>query len=289
MSLPHTTPLLSRLRIAVGAWTGVALCAHAALLFPETSFTATATTGLQRVEHAFPFSNTGSQTVRVERCILSCGSCARAQAVPDVIPPGATGSVAFAVTVTGWSTTNLVVAHVLTDEGVSAITSLRITVIRSTGTVPDKRIAIRLTKRAPTGLASLDVSGRWNLTATDIWFDAPAGESPALDPREREIILTEDFPVGKTHLDLRRGGTFRLETGRHRAVGHWTVDGDRLPLAIEPPGCTNHTCWKVWALEAVSASPDRLLVDLPDEDEGSPRLIRLDFARERTHDKENAP
>lgn len=289
MKNPLITSFLRRHLLATGVWFGVAFCTQAGLVFPETAYTATATTGMQRVEHVFPFSNTGSQTVRIERCILSCGNCARAQVVPDAVPPGATGSVTFAVTVTGWSATNLVVAHVLTDEGVSAITSLRITVIRPAGSIPDRRAADRLAKRAPTGLASLNVTGPWELTAANIWFDAAEGETPVLDPHERDIILTEDFPVGKTHLDLRHDGTFRLETGRHRATGHWSVDGERLPLAIEPPGCTNRTCWKVWALEAVSASPDRLLVDLPDEDEGSPRLIRLDFSRELTHDKENTP
>ena len=71
----------------------------------------------------------------------------------------------------------------------------------------------------------------------------------------------------------------RLDAGRHGVEGTWSVDGNRMPLNLQRHGCTNDTCHKTWALEAVKVEPDRLVLDLPDEDEGSPRLVRLDFGR----------
>ncbi len=271
----NTVNLLVVAALAAGAAT-----ARAGLHFKEQAAERHVTNAAAHVEHAFPFTNTGSQTVTVERCILSCASCTSVRAEPSVVPPKGQGRVILKVSPKRGGGAMTVVAHVLTDEGVSALQSLRLTVVSPEGPTESARAAARLAKRPSAGLERNEPAGFWRLTAADIWFDAADGEKPVLEAAEREVILNEDFPVGKSSLRLRPDRTFQLDTGRHRAVGKWSVKGDTLPLNIEPPGCTNKTCWKVWALEAVTAETDRLVVDLPDEDEGSPRMLRLAFKRE---------
>ena len=254
--------------------------ARAGLHFTELAAERHVTNATTQVEQAFRFTNTGSQTVTVERCILSCASCTSVRAEPTVVPPKGQGRVILRTAPKRGGGSMTVVAHVLTDEGVGALQSLRLTVVSPEGPTETARAAARLAKRPSAGLARLDPAGLWQLTEADIWFDAAEGEKPVLEAAEREIILNEDFPVGKSALRMRPDGTFLLDTGRHRAAGKWSVKGDTLPLNIEPPGCTNKTCWKVWTLEAVTVETNRLVVDLPDEDEGSPRMLRLDFKRE---------
>lgn len=271
---------MNALSCVVGVTVAGVSSAHAGLQFKELAAERHVTNIATQVEQKFYFTNTGSKTVTVERCILSCASCTSVRAEPTVVPPNGHGSIVLCVTPKRGGGSMTVVAHVLTDEGVGALQSLRLTVVSPEGPSETARAAARLAKRPSAGLARLDPAGLWRLTAADIWFDAAEGEKPVLDAAEREIILNEDFPVGKSSLHLRPDRTFLLDTGRHRAAGKWSVKGDTLPLNIEPPGCTNKTCWKVWTLEAVTAETNRLVVDLPDEDEGSPRMLRLDFKRE---------
>lgn len=253
--------------------------AHAALEFAVTEAELQVTRSAP-IEHVFPFRNIGGNPVTITRCALSCSACGRVRAEPSVVPPGVEGRIVLALSPKRDADDYTLTVHVLTDEGPDALRSLSVRVRHPERSPASARAAARLSRRPSAGLAHLDPIGLWRLTAADIWFDAPEAERPVLDAAERDAILHADFPVGTTSLSLRPDRTFLFDTGRHRAEGHWSVKDDTLPLSIEPPGCTNRTCWKVWALEAVTAETNRLVVDLPDEDEGSTLMIRLDLTRD---------
>lgn len=279
-AFPRVLRKLRRAAITLGL--GGALLAgsaHAALEFAVMKADILVTRSAP-IEHAFSFRNSGENPVTVTRCVLSCSACGKVRAEPTVIPPGAEGRIVLSMTPKRNDEDYSVTIHVLTDEGPDALRSLSLRIRHPDRSPAPARAAARLARRPSAGLARLDPAGLWRLTATDIWFDAPEDEKPKLSAAEREVILHEDFPVGTSSLLLRPDTTFLLNTGRHRAVGNWSVKGDTLSLDIQPPGCANKTCWKNWTLEAVSAETNRMVVDLPDEDDGSTRMLRLDFQRD---------
>jgi len=230
-------------------------------------------------EGTFPFENTGTQPVIIKRAESSCPACATVRVEPEIVEPGGKGHLVIQVPPSTRGGEMQVVALLVTVEAdAEHAYEVRLTVQRPACLANETRAAARLAKRESIGLTTGIATGNWELQAIDVWMDAREGESVAVDMRALKEAVSGDFPVGQTRLELKADGSFTLEAGRHRNAGRWSVTGNCLPLKLIRPDCP--ACDKTWALEGVKATADRLVVDLPDEDEGSPQMIRLDFKRQ---------
>jgi hypothetical protein len=248
---------------------------HGVLDFSKTSAEIRIRNSKDPAKHEFTFKNTSDQPVIIINAESACPPCATVGVDSQIVEAGGTGRVT--VNVTPSRRNGHIIARLKTDEdGVQADYELRLDVRRGSGMSNADRAASRLAKRKPVGLAEKSAAGKWELSKTNVWMDARDGENSEIDAKELEAIR-KDLPLGETRLSLKEDKSFRMDAGRKWVAGNWSLDGNRIPLKIVRKDCP--TCDKTWVLEAVSASDDTMVLDLADEDEGSPVVIRLEFMR----------
>ena len=229
-------------------------------------------------EYDFPFENTSASPVLIERTESGCSACASFLTEPETVEPGAKGRVVVRIQSLRGSGAPIVGKVFTVEQNGSHEYELQLIANRAQAWSSAARAQARLARRTEVDLQPRKelFIGSWTASETKAWVDPKEGDAPVGED-ELASYGKEEFPTGETVLSIDPTGSFHLRAGLRKAAGTWEVQGPLLLLHLRHQDCP--ACDKTWPLELVSVEDGHLVLDLPDEDDGSPLLLRLTFSK----------